>query len=45
MMPFTTVRDPEGYSIEVGPSTGLLVGHRAAKQPEDLPGESRDGSN
>ena len=27
-----------GYLIEVGQSTGLLHGQRAAKRPEDLPG-------
>ncbi len=32
------VRDPDGYLIEVGQSTGLLTGHLAAKRPEDLPG-------
>jgi len=32
------VRDPDGYLIEVGQSTGLLHGQRAAKRPEDLPG-------
>jgi hypothetical protein len=30
------MRDPDGYLIEVGQSTGLL--HLAAKRPEDLPG-------
>jgi catechol 2,3-dioxygenase-like lactoylglutathione lyase family enzyme len=32
------LRDPDGYLIEVGQSTGLLSGHLAAKRPEDLPG-------
>jgi catechol 2,3-dioxygenase-like lactoylglutathione lyase family enzyme len=32
------MRDPDGYPIEVGQSTGLLTGHLAAKRPEDLPG-------
>ncbi len=32
------IRDPDGYLIEVGQSTGLLAGHLAAKRPEDLPG-------
>jgi catechol 2,3-dioxygenase-like lactoylglutathione lyase family enzyme len=32
------MRDPDGYLIEVGQSTGLLRGTRAAKRPEDLPG-------
>jgi catechol 2,3-dioxygenase-like lactoylglutathione lyase family enzyme len=32
------MRDPDGYLIEVGQSTGLLRGERAAKRPEDLPG-------
>jgi catechol 2,3-dioxygenase-like lactoylglutathione lyase family enzyme len=32
------LRDPDGYLIEVGQSTGLLRGHLAAKRPEDLPG-------
>jgi catechol 2,3-dioxygenase-like lactoylglutathione lyase family enzyme len=32
------MRDPDGYLIEVGQSTGLLVGRRAARRPEDLPG-------
>ena len=32
------IRDPDGYLIEVGQSTGLLHGHLAAKRPEDLPG-------
>ncbi|MBO0728304.1 MAG: VOC family protein [Acidimicrobiaceae bacterium] len=32
------MRDPDGYLIEVGQSTGLLKGHLAAKRPEDLPG-------
>jgi catechol 2,3-dioxygenase-like lactoylglutathione lyase family enzyme len=32
------MRDPDGYLIEVGQSTGLLAGHLAAKRPEDLPG-------
>ena len=32
------MRDPDGYLIEVGQSTGLLSGHLAAKRPADLPG-------
>ena len=32
------MRDPDGYLIEVGQSTGLLQGHLAAQRPEDLPG-------
>lgn len=32
------MRDPDGYLIEVGQSTGLLTGHLAAKRNEDLPG-------
>ena len=32
------MRDPDGYLIEVGQATGLLVGHLAAKRAEDLPG-------
>lgn len=32
------MRDPDGYLIEVGQSTGLLSGHLAAKRPGDLPG-------
>jgi catechol 2,3-dioxygenase-like lactoylglutathione lyase family enzyme len=32
------MRDPDGYMIEVGQSTGLLTGHLAKKRPEDLPG-------
>jgi catechol 2,3-dioxygenase-like lactoylglutathione lyase family enzyme len=32
------LRDPDGYLIEVGQSTGLLHGEQAAKRPEDLPG-------
>jgi hypothetical protein len=32
------MRDPDGYLIEVGQSTGLLHGQRAAKRPQDLPG-------
>jgi catechol 2,3-dioxygenase-like lactoylglutathione lyase family enzyme len=32
------MRDPDGYLIEVGQSTGLLSGHLAAKRAEDLPG-------
>jgi catechol 2,3-dioxygenase-like lactoylglutathione lyase family enzyme len=32
------LRDPDGYLIEVGQSTGLLHGEHAAKRPEDLPG-------
>ena len=33
------MRDPDGYLIEVGQSTGLLKGHLAKKRPEDLPGQ------
>jgi catechol 2,3-dioxygenase-like lactoylglutathione lyase family enzyme len=32
------MRDPDGYLIEVGQSTGLLEGRLAEKRPEDLPG-------
>jgi predicted lactoylglutathione lyase len=32
------LRDPDGYLIEVGQSTGLLHGRLAAKRPDDLPG-------
>ena len=32
------IRDPDGYMIEVGQSTGLLEGKLAKKRPEDLPG-------
>jgi catechol 2,3-dioxygenase-like lactoylglutathione lyase family enzyme len=32
------MRDPDGYLIEVGQSTGLLQGRLAEKRPEDLPG-------
>jgi catechol 2,3-dioxygenase-like lactoylglutathione lyase family enzyme len=32
------LRDPDGYLIEVGQSTGLLKGKLAKKRPEDLPG-------
>ena len=32
------IRDPDGYLIEVGQSTGLLGGELAKKRPEDLPG-------
>jgi predicted enzyme related to lactoylglutathione lyase len=32
------MRDPDGYMIEVGQSTGLLAGKLAKKRPEDLPG-------
>jgi hypothetical protein len=32
------VRDPDGYLIEVGQSTGLLKDKLAKKRPEDLPG-------
>jgi glyoxalase/bleomycin resistance protein/dioxygenase superfamily protein len=32
------MRDPDGYLIEVGQSTGLLHGQLAKKRPEDLPG-------
>ena len=32
------MRDPDGYLIEVGQSTGLLQGKLARKRREDLPG-------
>ena len=32
------MRDPDGYLIEVGQSTGLLEGKLAKKRSEDLPG-------
>jgi len=32
------MRDPDGYLIEVGQSTGLLEGRLAKKRSEDLPG-------
>ena len=32
------MRDPDGYMIEVGQSTGLHHGDLAKKRPEDLPG-------
>jgi predicted enzyme related to lactoylglutathione lyase len=32
------MRDPDGYLIEVGQSTGLLEWYLAKKRPEDLPG-------
>ena len=32
------MRDPDGYLIEVGQSTGLAEGKLAQKRPEDLPG-------
>ena len=32
------LRDPDGYLIEVGQSTGLVRGVHAEKRPEDLPG-------
>src|SRR4030095_5186839 len=32
------MRDPDGYLIEVGQSTGLLKGRLAQKRPEDPPG-------
>ena len=32
------MRDPDGYLIEVGQSTGLREGKLAEKRPEDLPG-------
>ncbi|MGA8804761.1 MAG: VOC family protein, partial [Solirubrobacterales bacterium] len=32
------MRDPDGYLIEVGESTGLLKGKLAKKRPEHLPG-------
>ncbi len=32
------LRDPDGYLIEVGQSTGLMHGQHAQKRPEDLPG-------
>lgn len=33
------MRDPDGYLIEVGQSTGLLVGKQAQIRPEDLPAD------
>jgi catechol 2,3-dioxygenase-like lactoylglutathione lyase family enzyme len=33
------MRDPDGYLIEVGQSTGLLAGERAEIRPEDLPAD------
>src|ERR1700761_5793163 len=39
------MRDPDGYLIEVGQSTGLLHGQLAAKRPEDLPGGARQPAN
>ena len=32
------LRDPDGYLIEVGQSTGLLKGKLAKKRPDDRPG-------
>ena len=32
------MRDPDGYLIEVGQSTGMRSGKPAKKRPEDLPG-------
>ena len=32
------MRDPDGYLIEVGQSTGLRTGKLAKKRSEDLPG-------
>ena len=32
------MRDPDGYLIEVGQSTGMSEGRLAEKRPEDLPG-------
>lgn len=32
------MRDPDGYMIEVGQSTGLLSGRLSKKRSEDLPG-------
>jgi catechol 2,3-dioxygenase-like lactoylglutathione lyase family enzyme len=32
------MRDPDGYLIEVGQSTGLLTGRLAERRPDDLPG-------
>jgi catechol 2,3-dioxygenase-like lactoylglutathione lyase family enzyme len=32
------MRDPDGYMIEVGQTTGVLHGELAEKRPEDLPG-------
>ena len=32
------MKDPDGYLIEVGQSTGMLEGKLAKKRPEDLPG-------
>ena len=36
------MRDPDGYMIEVGQSTGLLVGRLAKKRPNDLPGYAKE---
>ena len=33
------MRDPDGYLIEVGQSTGLLVGQQAEIRPQDLPAD------
>jgi hypothetical protein len=33
------MRDPDGYLIEVGQSTGLLAGQQAEIRPEDLPAD------
>jgi catechol 2,3-dioxygenase-like lactoylglutathione lyase family enzyme len=35
------MRDPDGYMIEVGQSTGLLEGRFAKKRPHDLPGQAK----
>ena len=37
------MRDPDGYMIEVGQSTGLLEGHLAKKRPEDCPAKQKCG--
>ena len=33
------MRDPDGYMIEVGQATGVLLATLAKKRPEDLPGD------
>jgi catechol 2,3-dioxygenase-like lactoylglutathione lyase family enzyme len=35
------MRDPDGYMIEVGQSTGLLEGRLAKNRPRDLPGQAK----
>ena len=39
------MRDPDGYMIEVGQSTGLLEGKLAKKRPEDLPAKAPGHGN